>query len=61
MADATQVREDAGLGHRTLETTQRGFDPFIFADCDLTHPFPRGRTKTNRTSQSLRELFTFLS
>ena len=40
VTDPTQIRKDAGFGDGALETTQRRFNAFVLADCDLTHPFP---------------------
>lgn len=40
VTDPTQIRKDAGFSYGALETTQRGFNAFVLADCDLTHPFP---------------------
>ena len=40
VTDPTQIRKNAGFGDGALEATQRRFNAFVFADCDLTHPFP---------------------
>jgi len=40
VTDPTQIRKDAGFGDGALEAPQRGFNTFVLADCDLTHPFP---------------------
>ena len=40
VTDPTQIRKDAGFGDGAFEAPQRGFNTFVFADCDLTHPFP---------------------
>ena len=40
VTDPTQIRKDAGFGDGAFEATQRGFNTFVLADCDLTHPFP---------------------
>ena len=40
VTDPTQIRKDAGFSDGALEAPQRGFNTFVLADCDLTHPFP---------------------
>ena len=40
VTDPTEIRKDAGFGDGALEAPQRGFNTFVLADCDLTHPFP---------------------
>lgn len=52
MAQALQIRKDAGLGHLALEASQRRLDAFVFADRDLGHEVLLGDAESGNVASA---------